>query len=88
MRRLSCFAVLFLFASACTSGGTSGADSATPDKPDKPDPSKVDAPVSECPAATDGCMNEDNAAECRARAKECPGKVLTLKSCPLQFSCS
>ena len=35
----------------------------------------------------DACMNEDNFAACQAREAECPGQVLALESCPLQFAC-
>jgi hypothetical protein len=35
----------------------------------------------------DACMNEDNFAACQAREAECPGQVLVLESCPLQFAC-
>ena len=32
-------------------------------------------------------MNEDNYKHCLKAEAKCPGKVLTLESCPLQFSC-
>lgn len=35
----------------------------------------------------DACMNEDNFAACQVREAECPGQVLVLESCPLQFAC-
>jgi hypothetical protein len=35
----------------------------------------------------DACMTDANFAECRAREAECPGEVLELESCPLQFRC-
>ncbi len=35
----------------------------------------------------DACINEENLAQCRAREAECPGQVLVLESCPLQFAC-
>jgi hypothetical protein len=34
-----------------------------------------------------GCMNEDNLAECKTAQAECPGNVLVMESCPLQFGC-
>lgn len=37
--------------------------------------------------ATDACMNDDNFAACQQREAECPGAVLVLESCPLQFRC-
>ena len=37
--------------------------------------------------ATSSCMNEDNLAECEAAAADCPGEVLVMESCPLQFGC-
>ena len=37
--------------------------------------------------ATDSCMNEDNFAECQRVEAECPGSVVALESCPLQFAC-
>jgi hypothetical protein len=33
------------------------------------------------------CMNPDNFELCRALEAECPGQVLVMESCPLQFSC-
>lgn len=41
----------------------------------------------DCPAPSAACMNQDNHARCLALAKKCPGKVLQLESCPLQFAC-
>jgi hypothetical protein len=35
----------------------------------------------------DSCMNEESFAACQAREAECPGQVLVLESCPLQFAC-
>jgi hypothetical protein len=35
-----------------------------------------------------GCMDEGNLAECEDANEECPGEVLVLESCPLQFACS
>ncbi|MDP2308353.1 MAG: hypothetical protein Q8P18_20205 [Pseudomonadota bacterium] len=35
-----------------------------------------------------GCMTEDNLAECEEANEECPGGVLVMESCPLQFGCS
>lgn len=36
---------------------------------------------------TDACITEENFAQCQAREAECPGQVLSLESCPLQFAC-
>ncbi|MDQ3034226.1 MAG: hypothetical protein M3Y87_17590 [Myxococcota bacterium] len=36
---------------------------------------------------TDACITDENFAQCRAREEECPGQVLALESCPLQFAC-
>lgn len=33
------------------------------------------------------CMNPDNFELCRALESECPGQVVVMESCPLQFSC-
>jgi len=38
-------------------------------------------------APTDGCMNEDNFAQCQQMAAHCPGQVQVMESCPLQFGC-
>lgn len=38
-------------------------------------------------APTDGCMNEDNFAQCQQMAAQCPGQVQVMESCPLQFGC-
>lgn len=35
----------------------------------------------------DACMNEESFAACLAREAQCPGQVLVLESCPLQFAC-
>lgn len=53
-------------------------------------------PTSETPEQSDACeglhlgdpcITEHNFAQCQARAAECPGEVLQLESCPLQFAC-
>ena len=45
-------------------------------------------PAEGCPYAVDDpCMNEDNHAACLEVASKCPGEVVQLESCPLQFSC-
>lgn len=36
----------------------------------------------------DACMNEDNLQECLDAEAECPGTVLIMESCPLQFGCA
>lgn len=36
---------------------------------------------------TGECMNEENFAQCLEREAECPGQVIALESCPLQFDC-
>ncbi len=35
----------------------------------------------------DPCITEANLAACREREAQCPGEVMQLESCPLQFSC-
>lgn len=54
-----------------------------------PAPQSVDDAGASCAGnrATDACMNEDNFAACRQRESECPGEVIVLESCPLQFAC-
>merc|ERR1712113_1161788 len=37
--------------------------------------------------ASEACMNEDNAAVCRAKKAECGEAMLIMESCPLQFGC-
>ncbi|UJR86652.1 hypothetical protein [Sandaracinus amylolyticus] len=37
--------------------------------------------------AGDPCITEENLAQCREMAARCPGAVLVLESCPLQFAC-
>lgn len=34
-----------------------------------------------------GCMTEENLPECEAANEACPGEVLVMESCPLQFGC-
>ena len=75
-----------LAASGCSST-TPTADPAAPSQTPEPDQAAVTAPASECPAPTDACMNEENHADCLATAKQCPGYVVQLESCPLQFDC-
>ncbi len=42
----------------------------------------------DCPySVEDGCIDEDALAECRQAAEQCPGAVLVMESCPLQFGC-
>jgi len=78
MKRLIILIPLLLFACGTT-------PAAPPSEPAaNPAPSTIPA---ECPPSTDACMNEDNHAECLAVAKKCPGKVVQLESCPLQFAC-
>ncbi len=38
-------------------------------------------------APTDTCMDENNFAQCQKMEAECPGEVLVMESCPLQFGC-
>ncbi|MBW2455350.1 MAG: hypothetical protein JRI68_12600 [Deltaproteobacteria bacterium] len=56
---------------------------------DRTEPAQPGAagPAAECPAVTDACMNADNHADCLSTAKQCPGHVVQLESCPLQFDC-
>jgi len=35
----------------------------------------------------DACVNDTNLAACREREAECPGSVIVLESCPVQFAC-
>lgn len=77
--RLAC--LLFPLALACS------ADAGSKSGGKQPDEAAVEAAVAACPKPTDGCMNEDNAAQCRDKARQCPGEVVTLESCPLQFRC-
>ena len=37
--------------------------------------------------AGDACVTDENLAQCREREAECPGAVVVLESCPLQFAC-
>lgn len=53
----------------------------------EPANSPAPAASADCPAASEPCMNEDNLAVCLSVAKKCPGKVVQLESCPLQFAC-
>lgn len=65
-----------------------GCDSKPPADPAPPAADDGTTSASDdCPAPDAGCMNEDNHAQCLEKAKECPGKVIQLESCPLQFSC-
>jgi hypothetical protein len=58
------------------------------DTPAPPDAAGPPAPAeSTCPKPTDGCMNEDNYQSCLEAEAKCPGKVLIMESCPLQFAC-
>lgn len=38
-------------------------------------------------AIGDACITEDNFAQCQEMAAACPGEVLAMESCPLQFAC-
>jgi hypothetical protein len=71
------FAFVAVFALATTSGCTSSSEV------------RPDAPSDRCEGygPNDSCMNEDNFRECQEAAAECPGAVLVLESCPLQFRC-
>ena len=73
-------AMCALFAVVAMACGTSSHPGSTADG---------DAPPETCAGhrATDACMNEDNFASCLERDAECPGAVLSLESCPLQFAC-
>lgn len=33
------------------------------------------------------CLSERSGEECEAAYAECPGRVLVLESCPIQFAC-
>jgi hypothetical protein len=44
--------------------------------------------ATDCPyAAGDACITEENLAQCQEMARQCPGEVMALESCPLQFAC-
>lgn len=79
MKQLVYLIPLLLFACGTT-------PAAPPTEPTSNPPATSTASA-DCPSPTDGCMNEDNHAECLAVAKKCPGKVVQLESCPLQFAC-
>jgi hypothetical protein len=78
-RAISLLLVLNLF--ACPS------ESSTPSEPVAGEAGEVPVTKSSCPAPTEGCMNADNHKACLEAEAKCPGKVLTLESCPLQFAC-
>jgi hypothetical protein len=52
-------------------------------------PSATAASGTDCDAyrAGDACVTDENLAQCRALAARCPGQVLVMESCPLQFAC-
>ena len=56
--------------------------------PSAPTPA-ADTPASEssCPSELNKCLDEENRQRCLEVEKNCPGQVLILESCPLQFSC-
>ncbi|HJK91498.1 MAG TPA: hypothetical protein RMH85_14920 [Polyangiaceae bacterium LLY-WYZ-15_(1-7)] len=74
-----CSSLLLLLALACGSSTEPAQDSS----------SGADAPAAgDCDYELgDPCITEENLAACQARAAECPGEVLVLESCPLQFAC-
>ena len=52
--------------------------------------SDADAPVSsECAgySLSDSCIDEENFAECQRLEAQCPGSVIAMESCPVQFAC-
>lgn len=59
------------------------------DEPTSSSSTGGEAPAETCEgyALDDACMNEDNLAQCRAMAAQCPGQVQVMESCPLQFGC-
>lgn len=85
------FSVCVALAAMACSGGESPAPDDTDTVAAEPtDTAGDDAPPAErCEgyAPTDGCMNEDNFAECQRVAAQCPGAVQVMESCPLQFGC-
>ncbi|MGE0788195.1 MAG: hypothetical protein AB7S26_21160 [Sandaracinaceae bacterium] len=81
MKRSSMFVAALVLALGCggggeepTSDGSSGSE----------DPS---AETCEGYGASDSCMGDDAFAQCQAAAAQCPGEVLQMESCPLQFAC-
>lgn len=52
-------------------------------------PSANTASRTDCDAyrAGDACVTDENVAQCRALAAQCPGQVRVMESCPLQFAC-
>lgn len=73
-------AIIVLFALSAIACGTSTHPPAAPDGDTASETCAGHGP-------NDSCMNEDNFAQCQAREAECPGQVLVLESCPLQFAC-
>jgi hypothetical protein len=51
-------------------------------------PSGDSSGATDCPyTAGDSCITEENLAQCQEMARQCPGEVMALESCPLQFAC-
>lgn len=46
-----------------------------------------DAAACEGYSPGDSCIDESNFAQCQEMAAQCPGEVLVMESCPLQFAC-
>jgi len=63
-------------------GDEPGSAGNQPPDEDEPDPAQ-----SVCGSATDACMNDGNYAECRAMEEDGCVSIMTMESCPLQFSC-
>ncbi len=83
-----CLLVSFALLAAC------GASTAPADPPPSSDPRPppdspppADDTVCNGHRATDSCMNAENFAVCQEMSRRCPGQVLDLESCPLQFAC-
>ncbi len=81
--RFAPLALVLLLTAACDT--KPAPDTTTP--PPGADAGAAPGDSADCPAPDDPCMNADNHAECVAKSEECPGKVIRLESCPLQFAC-
>lgn len=76
----------FFFAvAACDKSG----DATAPGDTAPADGAEPDASAGGCGdrSPTEPCMNDENFAQCQEMEAKCPGEVLVLESCPLQFAC-
>lgn len=72
--------VSFAFALVACDGGT---------PPPIPDSGGVVTSGVSCGGRQAGepCVTDGSIAQCRVREEQCPGEVIVLESCPLQFAC-